>query len=221
MKKDCFKKKNDEKDQGNQASDSKKKNKKKTKKDKEEEDKEAEIVLMATDFVFEEVAFVAADSIPEAAPGEAIPETARSIRLLEEQDEEDEMRVFLRKVALLTKKSSAKNMESWIDAVQTKLNVINIQAVSRICHGILTINKKMKQKGYSKFHSRTIEIMAEEAINDVETRWDVAEDYINELFEDMEIARELIKELKNDIVALKLEVLTRASITQERRRLGT
>jgi hypothetical protein len=40
--------------------------------------------------------------------------------------------------------------------------------VSGIRHGILTINKRLKQKGYAEFHPKTMVIMAEESINDVE-----------------------------------------------------
>jgi hypothetical protein len=76
MKKDCFKKKNNEKDQGNQASDSKKKKKKKSKK---EEGEETEIVLKTTiDLRSEqnvneeqEVAFM-------ATKNSSMPQTAKS-----------------------------------------------------------------------------------------------------------------------------------------------
>jgi hypothetical protein len=82
----------------------------------------------------------------------------------EDEDEEvlhveSEMRTFLKKVAQ-EKRLSAKNIESWIDAVSYKLSDIGITTVSQLHKKIITINKNLDRKGQTMLHMKTLILFA-------------------------------------------------------------
>jgi hypothetical protein len=81
----------------------------------------------------------------------------------EDQDEvEQETRKFLMKIAVL-KKMKPMNINYWVDALSNKLKDIGITKVSHLRKEIVQLNKKLNKYGHSMLHTRTLNLIAQEA----------------------------------------------------------
>jgi hypothetical protein len=87
------------------------------------------------------------------------------------------MRVLLRKVTIKKKLNTADQLQ-WINAVETKLKLINWDGVSRVRSEILTVNNRLFNLGQSRFHNTTLQFMLTIATDDVEERWAISEDRV-------------------------------------------
>jgi hypothetical protein len=105
----------------------------------------------------------------------------------DDNESQDEMVVLLRSVAT-AKNISSQHIDSWVDGVRGKLKLVDIEAVSNLRYGILTLNEKLRQQGITVFHQTTLELMLNKGLDDVEERWAIAEDRIIELEEQLKMA---------------------------------
>jgi hypothetical protein len=62
---------------------------------------------------------------------------------------------------------STMNIDSWVNAVENKLRKIGIMTVLNIRHDIMTINQKLHYVGRSMMHRITLQQMAEQSANNV------------------------------------------------------
>jgi hypothetical protein len=80
-----------------------------------------------------------------------------------------------------------------VDTVQRKLKLIDIEAVFNLRYAILDLNRRLKEKGVPIFHTRTVEIMLDKALDEMETRCAEAEDKVQELEMQLEGQHQKIK----------------------------
>jgi hypothetical protein len=85
---------------------------------------------------------------------------------------QDEMVVLLRNVAR-AKQISPQHIDSWVDGVQSKLKLLDIEAVSTLRYGILTLNEKLRQQGVPVFHHTTLALMLNKGLDDVKEQWTI------------------------------------------------
>jgi hypothetical protein len=85
---------------------------------------------------------------------------------------DSEMKVFLTKVAKL-KGIGAKNVDSWVEAVEHKFVNIGVTTVSELRSGILLINRRIGPQGASMLHTCTLHAIiqfAEREVNDLKSK---------------------------------------------------
>jgi hypothetical protein len=89
----------------------------------------------------------------------------------EEETEGNKMRVLLRKVAIKKKFNTADQLQ-WMNAVETKLKLIDWDCVSRVRrYEVLIVNSKLINIGQSQFHNTTLQFMLTLAADDLEECW--------------------------------------------------
>jgi hypothetical protein len=76
----------------------------------------------------------------------------------------DEMGVFLRRVAL-AKKISASNVGKWVTAVRFKLYGIGIHTVRDVVSEIIMLNRKLSDAGKPMMHYQTLDLMARHGVD--------------------------------------------------------
>jgi hypothetical protein len=110
---------------------------------KKSKTREVNNILQPTENENKEMAF----SVTEASDEEADKKVVVGV--------ESEMRTFLRKVAV-TKKLKVTNVKSWMDALIYKLDDIRMSTVSDVRKDIITLNRKLNDKGHSMLHTKTL-----------------------------------------------------------------
>ena len=98
-----------------------------------------------------------------------------------EAENVDELTLFLRRVAA-RRNIRQRNVDSWVDAVERKLNLINIVTVEAVVENIMSINQRLLNMRRNQFHLQTLDAMAREGVRELtaERHQENLEDIIEE-----------------------------------------